>query len=310
MAEVAGSVSHTGNGRLNLARALADSGTDPVVPAGVTGEGGPIVGPYVAAANFDAVLQGKSNGSSTWTANAITGWTELAPIPLRVFLDNPENSAVTQQIVVEFDHTQGGTIQGIQDLTGFTATGSVTITAAPVLTSPPSGDKWNYTFTISMPKKTTGSVEFTGRMAAGAHLSTGNSLALGGSPSLGNLPINKPAPAAGTPDLTVMKTGPATATPGDTLNYDLAYSNKSTAADGALGVQLTDTLPAGVTLVPGSCGTCTVVGNTVTWDLGDLAVGASGSRTLQVTVPSGATDGTTYTNRAAIARQPCSGREQ
>ncbi len=50
-ADPAGSASDTGNGRLNVARALADSGTDAVAPAGVAGDGGPIVGPYVAAGN-------------------------------------------------------------------------------------------------------------------------------------------------------------------------------------------------------------------------------------------------------------------
>src|SRR4051794_19265196 len=49
-ADPAGTVADTGNGRVNLARALGDSSSDPVVPHGVAGSGGPIVGPYVAAA--------------------------------------------------------------------------------------------------------------------------------------------------------------------------------------------------------------------------------------------------------------------
>ncbi|MDZ5623429.1 tandem-95 repeat protein, partial [Nocardioides sp. HM23] len=49
-ADPAGTVSDSGNGRVNLARALEDSSTEAVVPAGVAGDGGPIVGPYVAAA--------------------------------------------------------------------------------------------------------------------------------------------------------------------------------------------------------------------------------------------------------------------
>ena len=41
-----------GNGRLDLARAVADTGTDPITPTGIAGDtdGGPFVGPYVAAA--------------------------------------------------------------------------------------------------------------------------------------------------------------------------------------------------------------------------------------------------------------------
>ena len=52
-ADPAGDPAETGNGRLNLARAMADASTDSVQPAGAApvGDGGPLVGPYVAAAN-------------------------------------------------------------------------------------------------------------------------------------------------------------------------------------------------------------------------------------------------------------------
>ncbi len=51
-ADAAGTADQTGNGRLNLARAIADTGTDSIQPAGAApvGGGGPIVGPYTAAA--------------------------------------------------------------------------------------------------------------------------------------------------------------------------------------------------------------------------------------------------------------------
>src|SRR5437899_6257481 len=52
MADPAGTQDQTGNGRINMARALADTGTGFVQPAGTApvGAGGPFVGPYVAAA--------------------------------------------------------------------------------------------------------------------------------------------------------------------------------------------------------------------------------------------------------------------
>ena len=55
-AEAAGTAAETGNGRLNLARAIGDTGTASVTPAGAApvGSGGPLVGPYVLAANNDA----------------------------------------------------------------------------------------------------------------------------------------------------------------------------------------------------------------------------------------------------------------
>src|SRR5207248_7215403 len=52
-ADPAGDPAQTGNGRLNLARAAADSSTTAIEPAGTApvGPGGPFVGPYVIAAN-------------------------------------------------------------------------------------------------------------------------------------------------------------------------------------------------------------------------------------------------------------------
>src|SRR6266550_3844442 len=63
-ADAAGTAAETGNGRLNLARAFADTSTAAVTPAGAApvGSGGPFVGPYVIAA------------SSTWNGNTSTDW--------------------------------------------------------------------------------------------------------------------------------------------------------------------------------------------------------------------------------------------
>src|SRR2546428_8912369 len=54
-ADPAGTQSQTGNGRINLARALADTNTDFIEPAGAApvGQGGPFAGPHVAAGGGD-----------------------------------------------------------------------------------------------------------------------------------------------------------------------------------------------------------------------------------------------------------------
>ena len=64
-ADPAGSPEQTGNGRLNLARALADTSDDGVTPAGVVGgsNGGPFVGPYLAAGN--AAITGTVTNAAT-----------------------------------------------------------------------------------------------------------------------------------------------------------------------------------------------------------------------------------------------------
>ncbi|PYN83538.1 MAG: hypothetical protein DMD96_02035, partial [Candidatus Rokuibacteriota bacterium] len=64
MADPAGTQDQTGNGRINMARAMADTGTDFIQPAGAppVGDGGPFVGPYRAAA---------TNINTATTLNAI-----------------------------------------------------------------------------------------------------------------------------------------------------------------------------------------------------------------------------------------------
>src|SRR5213593_1139558 len=65
-ADPAGMSDQTGNGRINMPRALADTNTDPVQPAGAdpVGQGGPFVGPYRAAAKTLAVtLNGTGGGT-------------------------------------------------------------------------------------------------------------------------------------------------------------------------------------------------------------------------------------------------------
>lgn len=63
-ADPAGTQDETGNGRVNMARALTDTGTESVQPAGVEGGGGPFEGPYVAAAkNLTITFAGAGTGT-------------------------------------------------------------------------------------------------------------------------------------------------------------------------------------------------------------------------------------------------------
>src|SRR5436190_3190260 len=64
-ADPAGTSDQTGNGRLNLARAIGDTSLEPIEPAGSppAGGGGPLVGPYVAAAISVAVVFPANNAN-------------------------------------------------------------------------------------------------------------------------------------------------------------------------------------------------------------------------------------------------------
>ncbi|MCA1833933.1 MAG: choice-of-anchor P family protein [Actinomycetota bacterium] len=83
------------------------------------------------------------------------------------------------------------------------------------------------------------------------------------------------------PDLSVSHTCPAAANPGDTLNETIGYANNGTANDS--GVDVTLVLGDGLTF--GNSSTPhTVDGQTVTFTIGDLAAGASGSISYTVEV--------------------------
>ncbi len=98
-------------------------------------------------------------------------------------------------------------------------------------------------------------------------------------------------------DLSISKSdAPDPVMAGDPLTYTLTVANNG--PGDASGVTVTDTLPAGVTLVSAtpSQGTCTVV----TCDLGSLANGASAVITITVTVDP-ATPAGTITNTATVS---------
>src|SRR5207248_1175519 len=85
---------------------------------------------------------------------------------------------------------------------------------------------------------------------------------------------------ATSPHLTIGKTvDKATASPGDTLTYTISYQNTGNAS--ASGVSISDALPAKTSFVSASAGG-TLYGGVVTWTLGSLAAGGSGSVTLTV----------------------------
>jgi uncharacterized repeat protein (TIGR01451 family) len=97
-------------------------------------------------------------------------------------------------------------------------------------------------------------------------------------------------------DLWLQKTdAPDPATAGGALTYTLSCGNDGPST--ALGVVVTDTLPTGATMVRASPGVAPN-GQTLTWALGALAVGASDQITIEVTVGNAVTG--SLTNEATI----------
>src|ERR1041384_540206 len=246
------------------------------------------------------LLQGQNKGdTNTRYGGNLQNWLELDYIPCRVYFSAAQGN--NQTITLTFEHQNNGNPE-IENLFTFTSSSNIVFTAGPTLSAPPSGSTWTYTFTVNVLDSQNAYVWFFARLAAGAHLNTGSSLTLGGTPSsMGNLQIHKPAPAKGSPDLLVVKTGPATTSPGDIISYTLSYTNKPTAPNLAPGVQLSDTLPATVTLVPTNLPSGgLLVGNTIYWDLPNLEPGSSGQITFQVHVNASTPYNYTFTNFAQI----------
>src|SRR2546428_11396252 len=116
---------------------------------------------------------------------------------------------------------------------------------------------------------------------------------------------NETAPVAGAavsttvssaPLLSVSKTdSPDPVAAGGNLTYALSYSNTGNA--NATGVVLTDTVPANTTFVSATAGGSLASG-VVTWSVGNLAAGASGSVQMVVRVKSPLPNKTTITNSA------------
>ncbi len=91
---------------------------------------------------------------------------------------------------------------------------------------------------------------------------------------------------AASADLTITKTGPAFAKPGETITYTLTVTNAG--PNSATGVTVSDTLPTGLTYVS-SAPAATVSGQTLSWTLGTLAASASQTITVTATAPVEAT---------------------
>ncbi len=257
---------------------------------------GILTGP-VAGQGSTLVLQGQSKTNSAWISGNLQAWKELDFIPCRIAISGATTNS--QTVKLYFPHLTG-TTPGFQDLSAFSTNGNVAILSGPTLTAPASGD-WYYTFAIKYTGGGTAYVNFKARLAAGAHLNTGSSLMLSGDPSsMGNLQIHKPGPGPGAPDLAIVKSGPASAPANSTITYTLSYTNKSAAVT-AVGAQVCDIVPADLTVQTASLpANAQLVGNTIFWDLTNLAARAKGQLTFQALIKPGTPGGRVITNFSQI----------
>ena len=246
-------------------------------------------------AAYGVLLEGQNKGDTTnWVSVNLQGWAELEYIPCRFNFGT--GAAGTQSLTIHFPHL-GGTIPGFEDLTSFSAaTPNVTFLSAPTLTTDPSGT-WSYSFTVQVSDANPAEVHFFARMASGAHLNGGSSLQL--KSTAGNIQVHDPSPAPGMPDLAIVASGSATASPGATVGYSLSYTNH--ASTNAIGVQVSQILPAGLNVDTNSLGAnAHVTGNTIFWDVGNLNAYTGGTVSFNAQVDPLVAPGSVLTNFSQI----------
>ena len=120
-ADPAGTRADTGNGRVNLPRALADTSTEFVQPAGAApvGEGGPFVGPYLAA--------NVTNVAITSPSSVITLPSASLPVSVSVSFDYSTSTTGATSATVDVLGTSGSTTQAVAPGVNRSATIQVTV---------------------------------------------------------------------------------------------------------------------------------------------------------------------------------------
>jgi len=113
---------------------------------------------------------------------------------------------------------------------------------------------------------------------------------------------NTPVKITSAPDLTISKTvKPKQAKPGENVTYTIKYSNVGT--DTATAVSLIDQFPADLDFVSAT-GSKMPSGGFLSWDLGSIPTGSSGSIIVRATVKAGVPDNTAITNTSSIGEAP------
>jgi uncharacterized repeat protein (TIGR01451 family) len=223
-----------------------------------------------------------AGGTGTFTAGNV----RPAPISGVVFIDTNRNGIR--------DAGEVGRAGVRIDLTG-TRPGSITVASRFVL----SAADGSYVFPGLLPGTYGVAMSVPGGLTATtARTITGIGIVSGvGSPNnnFGLISGNGTITGGPVPDVTIQKTGPATARAGSTFRYTIVVRNRS--AFTAKNVEVTDLVPVQLTLVAIPSG-ATIRNGVVTWPIGDMAAGASRTLTMDVRVNPNVTG--TITNTATV----------
>jgi len=206
----------------------------------------------------DGVASATPGGTTTYTITAANAGPSAA---------NPATVADTFPAActsVSYTSTAAG------GATGNTAAGSGNINDAAL--NLPAGSSVTYTAICSIDPAATGSLTNTATISSAVS-----------DPNPANNSATDTDSLVASADLSLTKvlTTAGTIHVGDNITYALTVTNNG--PSNATGVTVTDTLPAGFTYVSNSCG-ASFVNPTLTWNVGALAVNASATCNLTVTV--------------------------
>lgn len=235
------------------------------VPSGTWQVNEPAVPGWVPTTTLPAAVSVPANGS----ASAEVGNVRPAPLSGTVYLDVNSNAVL--------DSGEAGKAGVTLTLTGTTGTGR-SVTATTV-----SGANGFYEFPGLMPGSYTVVETVPSGFTATTPTTRADRVIVSG---VGN-PNNDfglketTGTVAQTPDVTISKTAVETVKRGGTFTYRVTVKNTSPFV--ARAVQVTDLVPANLTLVAIPAG-ATIRNGVVTWVVGDMAAGATKNLSMQVRV--------------------------
>ncbi len=252
-----------------------------------------------AAVSFD-VTAATTAGNYTFSANAVTDFATVPANSLSVAVDGPrlglnlvpDSLSITangsSQVIVTANYSNQSLLALVDGSLEITVPAGVTVVSCGVCTQTNGQLSWDLgalaagatgavTFSFSLPDTwATPSVSFSGTLSASTTANSPVSLSANRAISVSGYAV------VGEPLLTLQQTASAAIVdPGATYTITFAYANQGSATAG--NVVINQAAPPGVSFVSASNGaTIAAGGQSVSWTIGNVAAGASGSRTLTV----------------------------